>query len=129
MNWAFRCSAHAGFWLKLTPGCRIAGTARPIPILKKSPNPKPGTDLQRRSQLPPGFHLICDLEPSRPAAGGRLVLCDAAHLFQHWQVRSPAERMNSWLSILAENRQLLTTGLGTNSSHGDSGGKPDGAST
>src|SRR5271167_3564778 len=49
MNWAFRCSAHDGFWPKPTPGCRIAGTARSIPILKKSPNPKLGPDLQRRS--------------------------------------------------------------------------------
>jgi hypothetical protein len=54
---------------------------------------------------------------------GRLALRDAAHLFQHWQVRSNAERMNYWLSILAENRQLLTAGLRTNSSHGNSGGK------
>src|SRR5271157_6080791 len=36
MNWGSLCSAHDGFWLKLTPGCRIAGTARPIPILKKA---------------------------------------------------------------------------------------------
>src|SRR5271167_3263243 len=67
MNWAFRCSAHDEFWPKPTLSCRIAGTARSIPILKKSPNPRLGPDLQRRSQLPPRLHLIRDLEPSRPA--------------------------------------------------------------
>ena len=45
-----------------------AGAARSIPILKKSPNPRQSPDLQRRSQLPPRIHLICDVESRWPAA-------------------------------------------------------------
>src|ERR1700686_2985523 len=41
---------------KADPMLQDAGTARFILILKKSPNSKLGPNLQRRSQLPPGFH-------------------------------------------------------------------------
>jgi hypothetical protein len=44
-------------------------------------------------------------------AEGRLPLADAAGLFQHWQDTTNAERMNYWLSVLAENAVLLTAAL------------------
>jgi hypothetical protein len=40
-------------------------------------------------------------------AEGRLPLADAAGLFGHWQNIANGERMNYWLSVLAENALLL----------------------
>ena len=39
---------------------------------------------------------------------GRLPLADAAWLFPHWQETANAERMNYWLSVLAENAMLVS---------------------
>jgi hypothetical protein len=39
---------------------------------------------------------------------GRLPLADAARLFAHWRDLTNAERMNYWLSVLAENAILLS---------------------
>jgi hypothetical protein len=44
-------------------------------------------------------------------AEGRLPLGDAARLFRHWLDLTNAERMNYWLSVLAENTVLLSTAL------------------
>ncbi len=41
-------------------------------------------------------------------AEGRLPLGDASHLFSHWQIKTNAERMNYWLSVLVENHRLLS---------------------
>lgn len=38
---------------------------------------------------------------------GRLPLGDASHLFNHWEDKGNAERMNYWLSILLRNHQLV----------------------
>ena len=38
---------------------------------------------------------------------GRLPLGDAAGLFQHWRDTTNAERMNHWLSVLAQNAMLV----------------------
>jgi hypothetical protein len=38
---------------------------------------------------------------------GRLPLADAAWLFPHWRDTTNAERMNYWLSVLAENAMLV----------------------
>jgi hypothetical protein len=38
---------------------------------------------------------------------GRLPLGDAAGLFRHWQDITNAERMNNWLSVLAQNAMLV----------------------
>ena len=38
---------------------------------------------------------------------GRLPLGDAAGLFRHWQDTTNAERMNNWLSVLAQNAILV----------------------
>lgn len=40
-------------------------------------------------------------------AEGRLPLRDAAGLFRHWRDLTNAERMNYWLSVLAENAMLV----------------------
>jgi hypothetical protein len=40
-------------------------------------------------------------------AEGRLPLADAAGLFAHWQNTTNGERMNYWLSVLAENALLV----------------------
>jgi hypothetical protein len=45
-------------------------------------------------------------------AEGRLPLADAAGLFAHWQDTTNAERMNYWLSVLAENAMLIPGGQG-----------------
>ncbi len=37
----------------------------------------------------------------------RMQLGDAAPLFSHWQDKTNAEKMNHWLSVLAENHRLL----------------------
>ena len=37
----------------------------------------------------------------------RLPLEDAAHLFNHWQDKTNAEKMNHWISMLCKNHQLL----------------------
>jgi hypothetical protein len=42
---------------------------------------------------------------------GRVPLGEAAPLFRHWIDLSNAERMNHWLSILAENNVLLTSAI------------------
>ena len=42
---------------------------------------------------------------------GRLPLRDASNLFQHWRDKTNAERMNQWLWVLLENRQLLGAAL------------------
>ena len=39
---------------------------------------------------------------------GRLPLTDAAWLFPHWRDTTNAERMNYWLSVLAENAMLIS---------------------
>jgi hypothetical protein len=39
---------------------------------------------------------------------GRLPLADASGLFRHWQDLTNAERMNYWLSVLAENAMLIS---------------------
>jgi hypothetical protein len=41
---------------------------------------------------------------------GRLPLADAAWLFPHWRDTTNAERMNYWLSVLAENAMLVPDG-------------------
>jgi hypothetical protein len=41
---------------------------------------------------------------------GRLPLADAAWLFSHWRDNTNAERMNYWLSVLAENAMLVPGG-------------------
>jgi hypothetical protein len=38
---------------------------------------------------------------------GALPLRDAAHLFDHWQDKTNAERMNLWLATLGQNHRLL----------------------
>ena len=38
---------------------------------------------------------------------GRVPLGDAAHLFEHWTIKTNAERMNFWLSVLLKNHRLL----------------------
>lgn len=44
-------------------------------------------------------------------AEGRLPLGDAAGLFQHWRDLTNAERMNYWLSVLAQNTLLVRSVL------------------
>jgi hypothetical protein len=44
-------------------------------------------------------------------AEGRLPLADAARLFARWQDTTNAERMNYWLSVLAENAMLVSQSL------------------
>jgi hypothetical protein len=44
-------------------------------------------------------------------AEGRLPLADAARLFTHWPDTTNAERMNYWLSVLAENAMLVSQSL------------------
>ncbi|MBW1791746.1 MAG: hypothetical protein JRJ14_05685, partial [Deltaproteobacteria bacterium] len=39
---------------------------------------------------------------------GRLPLGDASHLFNHWKIKTNAEKMNYWLSVLLENHRLLS---------------------
>jgi len=39
---------------------------------------------------------------------GRLPLTDAAWLFPHWRDTTNAERMNYWLSVLAQNAMLIS---------------------
>jgi hypothetical protein len=39
---------------------------------------------------------------------GRLPLGDAAPLFGHWRDITNAERMNHWLSVLAQNNVLVS---------------------
>ena len=38
---------------------------------------------------------------------GRLPLGNASHLFNHWEDKGNAERMNYWLSILLQNHQIV----------------------
>jgi len=59
---------------------------------------------------PPADRLSFTLEIH--PMGGRLPLGDAAMLFRHWADTSNAERMNDWLSILAENQRLVLAALG-----------------
>ncbi len=42
---------------------------------------------------------------------GRLPLGDAAGLFRHWRDTTNAERMNHWLSVLAQNAMLADEGI------------------
>jgi hypothetical protein len=42
---------------------------------------------------------------------GSLPLRDASNLFHHWRDKTNAERMNRWLWVLLENRQLLGAAL------------------
>jgi len=42
---------------------------------------------------------------------GRLPLADAADLFAHWRDLTNAERMNYWLTVLADNHLLAGTAL------------------
>jgi len=42
---------------------------------------------------------------------GRLPLADATDLFAHWRDLTNAERMNYWLTVLADNHLLATTAL------------------
>ena len=44
-------------------------------------------------------------------AEGRLPLGDAVELFRHWRNLTNAERMNYWLSVLAQNAMLVTSAL------------------
>jgi len=39
---------------------------------------------------------------------GRLPLKDASYLFDHWQDKTNAERMNYWLSVLLQNHELVS---------------------
>ena len=41
-------------------------------------------------------------------AEGRLPLNDASYLFDHWQDKTNAERMNYWLSVLLQNHELVS---------------------
>src|SRR6266571_3245079 len=60
----FRYSGPAACWRAPMPRRRTAGTAAPIPPLKKSPIETLGADLHRRSQLPARFDAARHLEPS-----------------------------------------------------------------
>jgi hypothetical protein len=58
------------------------------------------TDLLALEQL--SFTL--EIHPTT----GSLPLDDAAYLFNHWRIKTNAEQMNYWLSVLAENHRLLS---------------------
>jgi hypothetical protein len=62
------CSDHGVYWRGPTPSSRTDGIDAPIHRLKKSPLARLGLDLYRRSQLPAGLYLACDLEPGGPSA-------------------------------------------------------------
>ncbi|MBW2317540.1 MAG: hypothetical protein BBJ60_07785 [Desulfobacterales bacterium S7086C20] len=44
-------------------------------------------------------------------AQGRLPLEDASYLFDHWEEKTNAERMNHWLWVLSQNQQLVQNSL------------------
>jgi hypothetical protein len=44
-------------------------------------------------------------------AQGRLPLGDASYLFDHWEEKTNAERMNHWLWVLSQNHQLVQNSL------------------
>ncbi len=44
-------------------------------------------------------------------APGRLPLGDASYLFDHWNEKTNAERMNHWLWVLSQNHQLVQNSL------------------
>jgi hypothetical protein len=60
--------------------------------------------------LPVADHVSFSLE-IHPAEG-MLPLGDASYLFHHWQDKGNAERMNSWLSVLRKNHQLVLEACG-----------------
>src|SRR5437879_7747204 len=66
---ASRCSVRVACWPEPTRTSKIAGSATPIPVLKKSAAAKPGVDLHRRSQLSPRFYPARHLEPDRLSSG------------------------------------------------------------
>lgn len=55
----------------------------------------------------------CSITLEVHQAEGRLPLGDAAKLFAHWGDLTNAERMNYWLSVLADNHAIATTILGS----------------
>jgi hypothetical protein len=55
---------------------------------------------------------------------GRLPLADASRLFAHWRDITNAERMNYWLSVLADNAMLVSQRLAELPTHGE-GRSPD----
>ena len=57
-----------------------------------------------RALGPSRLSFTLELHPTM----GRLALGDASGLFQHWRDKSNAEKMNHWLSVLAQNHRLLT---------------------
>src|SRR5439155_255706 len=67
--WASRCSVRVACWPEPTRTSKIAGSATPIPVLKKSAAAKLGVDLHRRSQLSPRFYPARHLEPDRLSSG------------------------------------------------------------
>src|SRR5438046_4214282 len=67
--WAPRCSVRVACGPEPTRTSKIAGSATPIPVLKKSAAAKPGVDLHRRSQLSPRFYPARHLEPDRLSSG------------------------------------------------------------
>jgi len=50
---------------------------------------------------------------------GRLPLADASRLFAHWRDITNAERMNYWLSVLADNAMLVSQRLAELSAIGE----------
>ncbi len=53
---------------------------------------------------PDQLSFTLEIHPTK----GRLPLGDAAYLFNHWRIKTNAEQMNYWLSVLVENHRLLS---------------------
>jgi hypothetical protein len=60
--------------------------------------------VERPPDVPLGWRVV---HARNPSAEGRLPLPDAAELFGHWKNITNGERMNYWLSVLAQNALLL----------------------
>lgn len=98
----FGVSDHLTFQAEIPLGFEFRGRRSVPPMFGRDGLSRiVATTLKALDGVPVSFNL--EIHPPE----GYLALRDAAGLFHHWRAKTNAERMNHWLSVLAENHGLL----------------------
>lgn len=98
----FGVSDHLSFLVEIPIPFEYKGRRSLDPIFGPSGLSRIVTESMRLAG-PDRVSFTLEIHP----AEGRLPLADASCLFNHWRDKTNAEKMNYWLSVLAQNHKLL----------------------
>jgi len=102
----FGVSDHLSFYQQIALAFEYRGE-RSVPLLFGPEGLEQIVTHAVRVTGPERVSFTLEIHP----ANGRLALGDATPLFNHWRDKTNAERMNQWLSVLAQNHALLRNAI------------------